>query len=107
MAGPLFESLAALGIRVSAGAARAKVGHLRTGNGSREVDFIVEGRDGQILGIEVKLAASVQGRDVRHLLWLREKLGDDVADLVIVTTGNYAYRRQDGIAVVPLALLGP
>lgn len=44
-------------------------------------------------------------RDVRHLLWLRDNLGDDVADLVVLTTGRHAYRRADGVAVVPLALL--
>jgi hypothetical protein len=44
---------------------------------------------------------------VRHLLWLRERLPDLVADLVVVTTGTTAYRRRDGVAVVPLALLGP
>ena len=31
----------------------------------------------------------------------------NVLDRVIVTTGPEAYRRKDGIAVVPLALLGP
>jgi predicted AAA+ superfamily ATPase len=59
-----------------------------------------------VLGIEVQLAPAVGDADVRHLLWLREKLGDRVADLVVVTTGTTAYRRRDGVAVVPLALLG-
>ncbi|RZU63596.1 ATP-binding protein [Zhihengliuella halotolerans] len=107
MSGPLFESLVTLGVRVSAQAARARVGHLRSGNGDREIDLIVEGREGQVVGIEVKLAATVEDKDVRHLLWLRDKMGDDVADLLLVTTGRYAYRRPDGVAVVPLALLGP
>ncbi|MBK0332454.1 ATP-binding protein [Brachybacterium sp. MASK1Z-5] len=106
MAGPLFESLATLSVRASATAADAHVGHLRTRNGDRVVDLIVEGPDGRIVGIEVKLARSVDDHDVRHLLWLREKLGDDVADLVVLTTGPEAYRRADGVAVVPLALLG-
>lgn len=44
--------------------------------------------------------------DVRHLLWLRDQMPDDVADLVVVTTGKYAYRRPDGVAVIPLGLLG-
>jgi hypothetical protein len=30
----------------------------------------------------------------------------DLIDAVILTTGPHAYRRPDGIAVVPLALLG-
>ena len=105
-AGPLFESLATLTVRVAAQRAGARVGHLRTRNGDREVDLIVEGDEGQILGIEVKLAASVGDTDVRHLLWLREQRPNDVVDLMILTTGSHAYRRQDGVAVVPLALLG-
>ncbi|MGC5626796.1 ATP-binding protein [Georgenia sp. Z1344] len=106
MAGPLFESLATLGVRVAAQAAEARVGHLRTRNGDREVDLVVEGTDGQVVGIEVKLSSSVADTDVRHLLWLRDQLPEDVVDLVVLTTGRQAYRRRDGVAVVPLALLG-
>lgn len=53
------------------------------------------------------LAPSVTDSDVRHLRWLREQLPDRVIDLLVVTTGPMAYRRPDGIAVVPIALLGP
>ena len=107
LAGPLFESLATLTVRVAAEAIRAHVGHLRTRNGDHEIDLVVEGRDGRIVACEVKLAAAVADSDVRHLLWLREQLPDDVSDLVVITTGTHAYRRGDGVAVVPLALLGP
>jgi uncharacterized protein len=55
----------------------------------------------------VKLGEAATDRDVRHLLWLRDQLGDELADAVVVTTGREAYRRRDGIAVVPAALLGP
>lgn len=107
MAGPLFESLVTLGVRVAAQAAEAKVFHLRTNGGEHEVDLILQGADGQVLGMEVKLAPSVTESDVRHLKWLREQMHDRVVDLLVVTTGPTAYRRPDGIAVVPLALLGP
>lgn len=30
-----------------------------------------------------------------------------LADRALVTAGEYAYRRPDGVAVVPFALLGP
>lgn len=103
--GPLFESLGTLTVRVAAESARARVGHLRTRDGRREVDLIVEGRDGEIVGIEVKLSQEVRDEDVRHLLWLRDQY-PDVVDLVVLTTGQRAYRRKDGIAVVPLGLLG-
>jgi predicted AAA+ superfamily ATPase len=106
MAGPLFESLVTLGIRVAAQAAEATVSHLRLTGGDREVDLIVEGVEGQILGVEIKLAPDITNSDVRHLLWLREQIPDKVVDLVVVTTGTTAYRRPDGVAVVPLALLG-
>ena len=55
----------------------------------------------------VKLAAAVDDHDVRHLRWLRDELGDQILDQVILTTGEQAYRRPDGIAVIPLGLLGP
>ncbi|MBD2763914.1 ATP-binding protein [Kocuria sp. cx-455] len=107
MAGPLFESLATLSVRIIAQAAEATVGHVRTKNGDHEVDLVAEGPEGQVVGIEVKLAAAIDDSDTRHLKWLREKLPDDVVDLVVLYTGSQAYRRRDGIAVVPLALLGP
>lgn len=105
MLGPLFESLVTLGVRTAAQAAEARVSHLRLRGGDREIDLIVEGPDGQVLAIEVKLAGVVDDSDVRHLLWLREQLPDRVVDLVVINTGPTAYRRPDGVAVIPLALL--
>lgn len=105
--GALFESLATLSVRVFAQAAEGTVSHLRTRGGEREVDLIVEGRGLRVLAIEVKLGQAVADADVRHLHWLRDQLGDSLLDAVVVTTGTEAYRRPDGIAVVPLALLGP
>jgi predicted AAA+ superfamily ATPase len=104
--GALFESLVTLCVRVYAESSEARVGHLRTWSGDREVDLILE-RGGRVVALEVKLGQVVEDRDVRHLLWLREELGDDLLDAVVVNSGPIAYRRPDGIAVVPLALLGP
>jgi len=105
--GHLFESLATLCLRVPAQAAEATVGHLRTRNGDHEVDLVVIRDDGKVVAFEVKLASTVNDRDVRHLTWLHELLGPDLLDAVVLTTGPTAYRRKDGIAVVPLTLLGP
>jgi uncharacterized protein len=104
--GGLFESLVTLSVRVYAQAAEARTAHLRTWSGDREIDLIVE-RGGRIMAIEVKLGQAPDERDVRHLLWLRKELGDELADAIVITTGQAAYRRPDGIAVVPAALLGP
>ena len=102
-----FESLATLAVRTYAQAAEASVYHLRTRGGEREVDLIVEGEGLRVLGIEVKLAGAIADADVRHLRWLGERIGDSLLDALVITTGREAYRRPDGIAVVPLALLGP
>jgi uncharacterized protein len=106
MLGHLFESLVTLDIRVHAQAAGATVHHLRTHRGQHEVDLIVERDDHRVVAIEVKLARVVEDRDVRQLHWLKGKLGDDLLDAVVVNVGSTAFRRRDGIAVVPAALLG-
>lgn len=105
--GALFESLVTLSVRVYAQAAEAGVGHLRTHRGEHEVDLIVERGDGKVVAIEVKLGSTPSDDSVRHLDWLAERLGDELLDAIVVTTGGEAYRREDGIAVVPAALLGP
>lgn len=106
--GALLESLVALNLRVYAQAADAKVGHLRTKSGDREIDFIVQARSGEVVALEVKLATTVNDHDVRHLNWLSDQLGPDLVDAAILTTGRDAYRRaSDNIAVIPVALLGP
>ena len=105
--GAFFESLVTLSVQVYAEANGARVSHLRTKRGEREVDLIVERGDGKIVAIEVKLTAIPDRDDVKHLRWLQDKLGDDLLDAVLITTGPAAYRRDDGIAVVPAELLGP
>lgn len=107
LVGNLFESLVAMSVRVYAQAAEARVGHLRTFGGEREIDLIVERPDGRVLAIEAKLGGTVDDEDVKHLRWIRRELGDDIIDMAVVTTGPRAYRRPDGVAVIPLALLGP
>jgi uncharacterized protein len=107
LVGALFESLLALNLRVYAQAAEAEVRHLRTQRGEHEVDFVVVGPDDGIVALEVKLAATVDDSDTKHLEWLRGRIGDQLLDAVLITTGTEAYRRPDGIAVVPAALLGP
>lgn len=104
--GGLFESLATMSVRVFAQHNEATVSHLRTYGGEREVDLIVETGSGDVVAIEVKLSATIDDADVRHLHWLEDQIGDRLIDKVVLGTGPRAYRRPDGVAVVPLALLG-
>ncbi len=103
--GAMFESPVALSVRVYAQANRTRVSHLRTHSGDHEIDLIVERGDGRIVALEVKLSATVNDHDTRHLRWLADRIGDELLDAAIITTGKHAYRRRDGIGVIPAALL--
>ncbi len=105
--GALFESLVTQSIRVYAQNAEARVYHLRTRAGEHEVDLVVVGHDSRTIGIEIKLSQSVSDNDCKHLRWMQDKMGNDLSDAIVITTGREAYRRKDGIAVVPATLLGP
>lgn len=105
--GALFEALVVLSVRVYAQAAGATVAHFRERHGRHEVDIIVERPDGGVVALEVKLTQTVAREEVKHLIWLREQLGDQLLDSAVVCVSPFAYRRKDGVAVVPLALLGP
>lgn len=105
--GALFESLVTQSARVYAQASEAEVSHLRTHNGQHEIDLILHRTDGTAIALEVKLAAEVSDRDVRHLNWLKEQMGERLVQRAVITTGSGAYRRDDGVAIIPLALLGP
>ena len=107
MLGQLFESLVVQSVRVYGQASEASVHHLRTQGGAHEVDLIVARGDRRVLAIEVKLSAAITDDDVKQLHWLRNRIGDDLLDAIVITTGPQAYRRTDGIGVVPAALLGP
>ena len=103
--GALFESLVTLSVRTYAQTNEARVGHLRTRGGEQEIDLIVERRDGRVVALEVKLSATVDDADIRHLRWLADRLGPDLLDAAVITTGREAYRRADGIGVIPAGLL--
>jgi predicted AAA+ superfamily ATPase len=105
--GALFESLVTQSVKIYAQAAEATVGHLRLKGGERETDLIVDRGDGRVIAIEIKLGAAPRNDAVKHLNWLQETIGDDLLDRLLITTGSDAYRRPDGVAVIPAALLGP
>lgn len=106
MLGPLFESLVTRDVRVYAQSCDAAVRHLRSWNDAREVDLIVV-HDRGVIAVEVKMASETRRRDTQHLRWLHDRLGPALLDAIVVTTGRRAYRDDDGVAIVPAALLGP
>lgn len=107
--GLLFESLVIRDLRIYAAPVGAEVKHYRDSSG-REVDAIVEKRDGNWIAIEVKLASSREEEAANSLKKFVENLDTkrtaQPSALVIITGGKYAYTRKDGIHVVPLGVLG-
>jgi len=101
------KNTSVLGVQSFATSVDARVYHMRDRDGRHEIDLIVEDPGGRVVALEVKLAATPDDHDVRHLLWLKQRMGAQLADMAVITTGRHAYRRPDGVAVIPAALLGP
>lgn len=114
--GDLFENLVLRDLRVylsTYGMLDDRISYYRDDKGL-EVDAIVE-HAGQWAGIEIKLSDTKADEAAEHLLRLREKvLGNGAARnaepaflAVVVGRGSLAYRREDGVYVIPAATLAP
>jgi uncharacterized protein len=108
--GFLFESLAVRDLRVYAQAADARVLQYRDSHGL-EVDAIIEIADGRWAAFEIKLGQGQIDTAATNLQRFAAQIdikrcGSPAALGVIVATG-YGYRREDGIAVIPIGALGP
>ncbi len=79
--------------------------HLRQREGRREIDLIVEFADARIIGIEVKAAATVTRSDARHLLWLRDQLGERLVCGLVLHAGPHSYPLDERIHAAPICSL--
>ncbi len=103
----LFESLVAHDLRTYAEAAGASCYHYREADGRLEVDHVLETRDGDWVGVEVKLGATEVDKAAGALHRLADRVGRKPRALLILTGTSLAYTRDDGVHVVPLGVLGP
>lgn len=106
LAGALFENFVASEIakQVSWSEVDATLHHFRTAGG-REVDIVIEARDGTLAGIECKLSATVRERDFGGLRHLRDKLGDRFRVGVVVHTGPETLPFGDRLWALPVSAL--
>ncbi|MDN5860487.1 MAG: DUF4143 domain-containing protein, partial [Pseudonocardia sp.] len=100
--GFLFESLAAHDLRIYAEAAGASCFHYREADGRLEVDYVLETRDGDWVGVEVKIGGNEIDKAATSLLRLAARVSRKPQALVVVTGTSLAYPRDDGVHVVPL-----
>lgn len=105
--GFLFESLVAHDLRIYAEAAGASCFHYREVDGRLEVDYVLETRDGDWIGVEVKFGAHEIDKAAASLHRLATRVARKPKALLIVTGTSLAYTRDDGVHVVPLGVLGP
>ncbi len=110
--GFMFETMAVRDIRVYADALKAKVYHFRDSNGL-ECDTVIHRRDGSYGLVEIKLGGPNNIEQAATNLQTlantidTEKMAAPSFMMVLTAIGPYAYRRKDGVYVVPLACLRP
>lgn len=104
--GYLFESLVVHDLRVYAQAAHASVNHYRELDGRLEVDCILETRDGNWIGVEVRMGQHEVDQAAASLLRLAGRVARPPKALLVVTATSLAYTREDGVHVIPLGCLG-
>jgi predicted AAA+ superfamily ATPase len=106
--GLLFESLCIRDLRVYAAAIDGEVFHYRDKNGL-EADAIVHLKDGRWGAIEVKMGAKEIEMAAENLKKLRTKINLDKmrepSFLMVLTGTELAYRRADGVYIVPIGCL--
>ncbi len=106
--GFLFESLCDRDLRIYAEAIDGQVFHYRDGSGL-EADAVIALNDGRWAAVEVKLGSKEIDEAAGHLLKLKDKVNTEKmrepSFLMILTGTEIAYRREDGVYVVPLGCL--
>lgn len=106
--GFLFESLCDRDLRIYAEAIDGQVFHYRDGSGL-EADAVIALNDGRWAALEVKLGSKEIEDAAVHLLELKNKVNTEKmrepSFLMILTGTEIAYRREDGVYVVPLGCL--
>lgn len=108
--GLIFESLCIRDLRVYAESINGKVYHYRDSS-DLECDAVIHLRDGSYGLIEIKLGGDkLIESGVENLIKLQNKIDTDKMNnpaflMVVTATGKYAYRRNDGVYIVPIGCL--
>ncbi len=98
-------AMSQLRVEVALSPQRRRLHHLRTKEGRQEVDVVVELADGRVLALEFKASAAPSRRDARHLVWLRDQLGDRFVAGAVMHTGPDIFNLDDRIVAVPFCAL--
>lgn len=104
--GPAFETFVTTELLKAITWSRESVrAHHWRDRGGREVDVLLERRDGAIVGVETKLGSTVRPADARHLAHLRDHTGQDFRAGIVVHTGPDTVPLGDRLWGVPVEAL--
>ncbi|MDR0594326.1 MAG: AAA family ATPase [Bifidobacteriaceae bacterium] len=84
---------------------RPTLHHLRDKGGRHEVDTVLDYGARGVVGIEVKSSSAPSRDDAKHLLWLRERLGERFAAGLVLHTGGHTFELSDKITAAPISTL--
>ena len=107
--GLLFESLAIRDLRVYCDTINARLYKYRDSK-NREADAVIQFDNGDWALIEIKIGGQNDIEDAcKKLIEIAKDIDEEKTGkksfLMVITKGNLAYRRQDGVFVVPLGCL--
>jgi predicted AAA+ superfamily ATPase len=109
-AGFLFESLCFRDLSIYMGVLDGRVYHYRDKDGL-EADAILQLPDGRWGAAEIKLGTFDFDKAAYNLLRLKRKLADEVVPpsflAIITASGGMAWRRDDGVNIIPIDCLAP
>lgn len=103
--GPLTETFVANELRKQLGWSEVQVDLLHFRDEYHEIDLIVEGPDGRIVGIEIKAGLSFGTSAFKHLTWLRDRLGDRFAHGFVLSFADRPLSFGDRLTAVPISYL--
>lgn len=108
--GLIFETLCIRDLRVYAESINGSVYHYRDSS-NLECDAVIHLRNGSYGLVEIKLGGDkLINEGVQNLLKLSNKIDTDEMNrpsflMVLTATGNYSYKREDGVYIVPIGCL--
>jgi predicted AAA+ superfamily ATPase len=105
--GRLLETFVASQLRAELALAgtRPRLFHVRQQQGRLEIDLLAEVGARRVIAIEVKASAAPSSEDARHVIRLRDELGDDFVRGIVLHTGPRAYRLSERIVAAPISTL--
>jgi predicted AAA+ superfamily ATPase len=103
--GKMIETLAYNELAIQAEIAGCRIYHYRDRE-NREIDFIVEDRNGRIACVEIKSGSAISKDDFKHIVWLKNNIVKNNKIIsIILYSGENTVSFGDDLIATPIATL--